>query len=356
MPYPKSNLIFRCVNCGGVFSAKNLVYEPDLYTKSNLPGMWRYFRAFGLDSDCKPCYLGEGDTPLVSAMFDTKEIFLKCEHLNPSGSFKDRQSALLLSLLRQRGINTVLEDSSGNAGASLAMYGAAFGVKPTIFVPSSSAGPKRQQIEMFGANVVPVEGPRINATKAVHQAQSESGVPYASHAFLPFGLVAYATIAFEIYEKSGKMPGRVFAPIGHGSLFLGLFMGFEAIEKTTGIKRPRMVGVQAENCSPVYSQWKNIDSIEIRPTVADGTAVSEAARAKEIVSSLRVGYDEIEAVNEASIARSNAELASKGFYVEASSALVWAGAKQVREKIPLNEKGDWVFILTGNGLKSIQNK
>ncbi len=356
MPYPKTNLIHRCEKCGGVFSVQNLVYDPDAYSKVNLAGIWRFLPVFGLDEDCEPCYLGEGDTPLVPAMFETKEVFFKCEHLNPSGSFKDRQSAVLLSVLKKRCIKEVLEDSSGNAGASLAMYTAAFDVKATIFIPSSSAGPKRQQIEMFGANVVAVEGARLNATKAVHHAQSESGIPYASHAFLPFGLAAYATIAFEIYEKLGKMPTRVFAPIGHGSLFLGLLIGFEAIEKATGLIRPKMIGVQAKNCSPVYHQWKKMDSSVIMPTIADGTAVSEAVRGDEIVSKLKIDFDDIEVVNEASLARSMTVLAKKGFYVEASSALVWAAAEQVSEKTSIDEEGDWVFILTGNGLKSIQEK
>jgi len=106
----------------------------------------------------------------------------------------------------------------------------------------------------------------------------------------------------------------------------------------------------------VYHQWKKMDSSVIMPTIADGTAVSEAVRGDEIVSKLKIDFDDIEVVNEASLARSMTVLAKKGFYVEASSALVWAAAEQVSEKTSIDEEGDWVFILTGNGLKSIQEK
>lgn len=352
-PYPDQGLPHRCPDCGGVFSVDNIVYEPHLYSKSDLPGLWRYQSAFGLKDGALPVYLGEGDTPLVPVDHQGKQVFFKCEHLNPSGSFKDRQSAVLLSLLRTKGIHAVLEDSSGNAGASVAQYAAAAGVKAKIFIPSSSSGPKRQQIEMSEADVVLVDGPRANAARAVLEEQETTGVPYASHALLPFGLAAYATIAFEITEKLGRMPKRVFAPIGHGSLFLGLLLGFEAIEAQSGEPRPRMVGVQAEHCAPVYRAWMGLPPLAAKPSLAEGTAVSEPVRGEEIEKRLKRGYDVLVPVKEANIARSQEVLAGMGFYVEPTAAMVWAAAEPFFDEFDQNE-ADWVFILTGNGLKSIR--
>ena len=351
-PYPDYGLPHRCPDCGGIFSVTGVEYLVEQYQNSRLPGLWRFMPSFDLDPTASPVYLGEGNTPLVEKVFKGKRLYFKCEHLNPSGSFKDRQSAVLVSLLRARGIETVLEDSSGNAGASLAQYAAAAGVKAKIFIPCSSSGPKRQQIELSGADVVLVDGPRRNAARAVLEEQSKSDVAYASHALLPFGLVAYATIAFEVYEKLGRMPKRVFAPIGHGSLFLGLLMGFEAIGTRTGELRPRMVGVQAEHCAPVYRAWAGLPAALVRPSLAEGTAVSDPVRGPEIIGKLISDFDELVSVKEEDIARSQYELMGMGFYVEPTAALVWAAAQTLAKETAQLED-DWVFILSGNGLKSI---
>jgi threonine synthase len=350
--YPPVGLPHHCA-CGGVFSVADLQYTPETYQSSSLPGMWQYKDAFGLDGDAEPFYLGEGATALVADMENPQSVCFKCEHLNPSGSFKDRQSAVLMSLLKARGIHAILEDSSGNAGASVAQYAAAAGVKSHIFIPSSSAGPKRQQIVLSGAKVNLVDGLRSMATTAVLKTHAETGVPYASHAWLPFGLAAYATIAFEIYESLGRMPGRVFAPIGHGSLFLGLLLGFEAIEARTGERRPQMIGVQAENCAPVYRAWKGLSELAPSATIAEGTAVIEPVRMSEILARVKTGYDMLIPVKEDAIARSYKELAAKGLYVEPTAAMVWAAwTMLVADGTNLGQSS--VLTLSGNGLKSIE--
>lgn len=351
--YPKNGLVHLCPDCGGVFSVRELAYTPEKFQLSELPGMWRYRALFGLEDDVPPFYLGEGNTPLLERQFQGKSVFFKCEHLNPSGSFKDRQSAVLMPLVQSRGINAILEDSSGNAGASVAQYAAGAGVKAKIFIPGSSSGPKRQQIEMSGAEVVLVDGPRANAAQAVVEEHARTGLPYASHALLPFGLAAYASIAFEIYEKMGRMPGQVIAPIGHGSLFLGLLLGFEALSDYHGEPRPSMIGVQAENCAPVYQAWKGLPTEPAKPTLAEGTAVSEPVRAREIIEKLIRGKDDIIPVKEESIARSQLALAGMGLYVEPTAAMVWSVAESVLEDRG-HSAGELVLILSGNGLKSMR--
>lgn len=334
---------------------QSLAYTPEIYTRARSYGMWPYQPSFGLDAKARAFWLGEGNTPLVPLEVDGKKLYFKCEHLNPSGSFKDRQSAVLMSMLLSRGIEEVLEDSSGNAGASLAQYTAAARVKSTIFIPSSSSGPKRQQIIQSGADVILVDGPRSNASLAVHKKHEETGIAYASHALLPFGLAAYATIAFEIYETLGRMPGLVFAPIGHGSLFLGLLRGFEAIEARTGQERPGMIGAQAENCAPVYRAWHGLPVGTISSTIAEGTAVSDPVRGLEIRESLNPQKDGIVTVKEGDIARSHKAMAKLGFYVEPTAAMVWAASESLKYAKGMDSK-DWVFILSGNGLKSMDNK
>ena len=200
--YPETGVLYKCPHCDGIFDLS----EPIKFGRvdHSQPGIWRYASSFDLDA--APVSLGEGNTPFVPAKVFGREVFFKCEYTNPSGSFKDRGSALLSSFLLSRGVSEAIEDSSGNAGASFAAYAARAGIKARIFVPESASGPKRQQIEMYGAELVRVPGPRANAAEAVRKA-AESGQVYASHAYLPFNIPGYATCAYEIVEQLGRAPG-----------------------------------------------------------------------------------------------------------------------------------------------------
>ena len=150
--------------------------------------------------------LGEGNTPLLSAKVFGREVYFKCEYINPTGSFKDRGTSTLVSFFLA-GVTEAIEDSSGNAGASFAAYAAAGGNQSAGVCAGLCFGPKRKQIEAYGAELIPVPGPRTKASQAVMQA-AETGMVYASHAYLPFNLPGYATCAYEIYEQLGRDPAR----------------------------------------------------------------------------------------------------------------------------------------------------
>ncbi len=122
---------------------------------------------------------------------------------------------------------SAVEDSSGNAGASFAAYAARGGIKARVFIPESASGPKRRQIETYGAELIPVSGPRSAAAEAVER-EAQAGEVYASHAYLPFGMAGIATIAYEIFEQLGRAPGTVIAPAGHASLVLGYSARFQS--------------------------------------------------------------------------------------------------------------------------------
>lgn len=347
--YPGFGLPIICPGCGGSFNLTDLTYcQPD----DRQEGIWRYQAAFGLPEIQRPIYLGEGSTALVPSKFDGKQVFLKCEHLNPSGSFKDRGTAILASLLRSRQITEVVEDSSGNAGASLALYSAPAGLKSTVYVPASTSGPKLNQIKAIGVGVLPVEGPREAAHQAVEQAVHTGGKAYASHAYLPFHLAGYATILFEVFEQLGIMPGTVVAPIGHGSLFLGLVLAGESLQKAGLGKRPKFIGVQPANCAPVVTAWRGEKFEGTQGTsIAEGTQVSRPARGKEILDHLIQGEDQLLEIPEKEIIEAHQQLVSHGFYVEPTSAMVMAGVKGKLEDLP----APIVFVLTGSGLKFNQS-
>ncbi len=352
-PYPDVGVPYRCPQCGGVFSVEgNLDFSVE-GIDPELPGIWRYRNSFGLSRSAPVIYLGEGDTPLVTGQGFGRKIAFKLESLNPTGSFKDRATAPLASVLVSRGVQQAVEDSSGNAGASFAAYAARAGIKGRIFVPDYSSGPKRRQIEAYGAELVPISGPRSEAAAAVRKA-AEEGAVYASHAYLPFGLPGIATIAYELFEELGEVPGAIVAPVGHGSLLLGIAHGFRAM-KAAGIiqNQPRLIGVQARACAPLWAlstqgvagfAW-----VVEGETIAEGARVLQPMRGDELLKAVEASGGKFLAVNEEQIQPARDSLAKAGLFVEPTSAIVWAALQEVAEELP----EPIVLILSGSGLKAV---
>lgn len=351
-PYPAQGVPFLCPECGGIYDFDG---PPDFHEEEidrTQPGYWRYRHAFSLVENAAVVTLGEGNTPLVWDRLGGQEIGLKLESLNPSGSYKDRGSAVLVSQLLGRGVSAAVEDSSGNAGASFAAYAARAGLRSRIFVPESASGPKRNQIEMYGAELVRVPGPRSEAAKAVMR-EVESGAVYASHAWLPFGLAGIATIAYEIWEELGRTaPAILVAPVGHGGLLLGIRRGFAALEAAGLItSEPYYVGVQAAACDPVVRAFQyGIGAMAEAgegATLAEGVRVRTPVRARALLREIPHDKGEFIAIGEADIQQAHVDLGRRGVFVEPTSALAWSAVHQ----LPNPQSGPVVAILTGFGLK-----
>jgi len=341
---------YLCPLCGGIYE---IYLNSDLklgQMDDSLPGIWRYRSAFGIPETAPMTYLGEGNTPIIWRKAFSKDVIFKLEFLNPTGSYKDRATAVLTSMLKQRNVSNAIEDSSGNAGASFAAYAAAFDIDAEIYIPASTSGPKRRQVESYGVTVIPIPGPRSEAARSAQAAVTRKGITYASHAFLPFGMAGIATIAYELVEQIGNAPGTIIAPIGHGSLFAGIMLGFRALKESSCIKElPSFVGVQADKCAPVWAKWVGYDFNQKEcTTIAQGTQIVDPVRGDLILDLLSKTNDKIVKVSEAEIKDAIHKLANQGIYVEPTSALVWAALENnihnLREPIAL--------ILTGFGLKS----
>lgn len=351
-PYPEQGTPYRCPNCGGLydFSATS-VFDP-AQLNSALPGIWRYLHTFGLPENAQPVYLGEGDTPLLWSQAFGHEIAFKLEYLNPTGSFKDRGSALLVSFLQSRQVMSVVEDSSGNAGASLAAYAARAGLQARIFVPDYASGPKRSQIDAYGAEIVRILGPRSNTSEAVRRA-AEQGSIYASHAYMPFGLPGYATIAYEMVEQMGTAPRTVIAPTGQGNLLLALGRGFQALKKAGAINDlPHLVGVQARACAPLWAVFSygaaGLGWVTEGETLAEGVRIKNPIRGDALLQLVAESSGLFVAVDEEDILPGRDELARRGLYVEPTSAIVWSALSQVVDQLP----DPIAVVLTGSGYKS----
>ena len=350
-PYPSTGTPFRC-DCGGNFDIVEFPHFDAARIDSHESGLWKYGPLLGLDSPAERVTLGEGNTPLVDLSYRSEQVYLKLEYQNPTASYKDRGTAVLISFLRSRGVTEAVEDSSGNAGASFAAYAARAGMHARVFVPESASGPKRAQIEAYGAALVRVPGPRAKAAEAVLM-DVEQGAAYASHAFMPFGLTGIATIAYEIQAQMATHPGTIIAPVGHGGLLYGIMRGFEALKSAGEIEdQPYYLGVQSSACAPVAAASRHHSTTVARvipgETLAEGVKVSEPARGGAILSHLSVTRGKIVAVDDEHLVQAYTELARRGFFVEPTSALAYAAMELEWSQLPRPV----VMVLTGAGTKT----
>lgn len=344
-----------CCECGGTFEVVGLPGFDPTTVDPSAPGLWRYRATLPLPENATPVTLGEVVTPLVEAELDGLHFHCKVEYLSPTGSFKDRGTAVLVSVLRALGVTEVVEDSSGNAGASLAAYAARSGIACTVFVPAHASPAKKAQIATFGARLVSVPGPRENAAHAVWQA-AEEGAYYASHYYNPFGLAGLKTIAYELWEQLGRRaPDNVVLPAGHGTLFLGIYRGFCDLKQAGLVEcLPRLFPVQAQACAPLHVAFVQGSAepvpVEEGATVAEGVRISHPLRGGEILAAVRETDGQVLAVPDEETLASRDALARRGLYIEPTSAVAVAALAHLRSVIGRDEIT--VVPLTGSGFKS----
>lgn len=350
--YPAVGAPYHCEKCGGLWGFARFPewdkQSIDIHDRS----IWRYRAFFDLPEHAQQVSLGEGGTPLIWCKINGRDFGFKLESLNPSGSFKDRGTALLLSFLLSRGVSCIVEDSSGNAGASLAAYAAHSGIRAKIFIPAYASGPKKLQIEMYGAEVVPVQGKRSQVAEAV-KALAAQGEVYASHVYFPQTMVGFSTIAYELFEEIGDSPGTIICPVGQGNLLLGIIWGFENLHQSKAITRmPFFMGVQALACAPIWAVFRygsaGLGWVVEGETCAEGVRIFRPVRADELLHRIVAHHGTMVAVEEEAILPARDNLARLGFYVEPTSAIVWAAVEQLKEALP----EPIILILTGTAYKS----
>jgi threonine synthase len=347
---------WRCSDCGNPLEVERLPFRPDAIIKDD-HSLWRYRAMLAVAEDVPIVTMGEGMTPLIEASFAGQNIHFKLEYVSPTGSFKDRGTTVLVTKLREWGVRRVGDDSSGNAGASLAAYCARAGINAEIFVPAHTSIQKKRQISTFGAKLRQIEGPREKAAEAVEKAVATTALVYASHAWSPYTYEGTKTVGYELWEQfRGRAPDCFVSPVGQGSLFLGAYRGFKDILAAGLISQlPRMIGVQSDACAPIADAYKDgvdrcaVITKRLPPSIAEGIALQAPIHDREILNAVRTTRGEVIAVSDDEIRSAQRELAEAGFYVEPTSAVVAAALRKAR----LN--GVIVATLTGSGLKAPPN-
>ena len=351
----------RCPECRGVlsFSLEDRAFPIDAISERPAD-LWRYEEA--IPAFPERISLGESVTPLVPVRVGAHDVLAKCEFEMASGSYKDRGSAFLISYLRSVGVEEAAEDSSGNAGASISAYAARAGIGLKVFCPESASAGKLVQIQLYGADVVKVPGPRPRATEALLEYIDSTGGVYASHSCHPLFVEGIRTMAYEIAEQlAWSGPDYVICPVGGGSILVGLFEGFGDLLKAGVIdSMPRLVAVQSEMVSPVCRAFEaGADHVEPatdpQPTLAEGIAMLAPARDRRVLRALRESNGFAVAVSESEIAQGVRAFGRAGFCVEPTSAVVWKGLERLHQRQAIPSHATVVLVLSGHGLKATES-
>jgi len=352
-----SLLDFKCPYCNQPLNVQLQVNFEVKKIRKNDYNIWRYATFFPHIKETQIVTLGEGWTPLVK--FSDK-VYFKLESLNPTGSFKDRGSTVLISALHKlvkKACGHISEDSSGNAGASIAAYAARAGLKAKIYVPENVSGPKFNQIQFYGAEVVKVSGSR---SRVAEEAQKrEKGKFYVGHILHPLFRDGIRSLAYEITEQlDWHVPECIYLPVSAGTLLLGVINGFKHLVESNVIEAtPKIVACQTQQVSPLYHRFKNLSYTppERITSIADALVSVNPPLLDLMVKNLREANGDAVMVAEDEIVDAFRELARKGFFAEPSSAVAYAAYKKQLNNKEASKGDRAVIILTGMGLKTMLN-
>ncbi|MEV8623096.1 threonine synthase [Streptomyces sp. NPDC051079] len=367
---PASALTWCCPRCRGPWDLEFTgapVSLPSLTSRVN--SLWRYEEALPLATEppqAPHVTLGEGRTPLVpltggEGAVGTGDgtagggtVSAKLDFLMPTLSFKDRGAVMLAELARRLGPDTVIADSSGNAGTAIAAYCARAGLDCAVYVPEGTSAKKLEQIRAHGARTVVVPGDREATARAARAAADAPGVFYASHVYNPHFLHGTKTYVYELWEElGGRLPDTLVLPVGNGTLLLGAALAVEELYGQGLVeRRPALVAVQAEAVSPLAAAFhagaeELTGPAAARPTLAEGIAIPAPPRAAQILRAVRASGGTFRTVTEEQIRAAQLDLARRGLYVEPTGVACWAAVRAAPA-----HPGTTVLPLCGAGAKT----
>jgi threonine synthase len=240
--------------------------------------MWRYAEVL---PDAEPVTLGEGFTPLLPSR-KTKNLWIKDEGLNPTGSFKARGLGMAVTMAKKYGLKKLAIPSAGNAASALAAYSARAGIEAYIFMPKDVPRANLVECEAYGADITLVDGLISDCARIIAERKDKEGWFEISTLKEPFRVEGKKTMGYEVAEQmEWKLPDAIIYPTGGGVGLIGMWKAFEEMEElgwiAAGTKRPKMIVVQSAGCAPIPKAWE------------EGKTVSEPwANAATIAAGLRV--------------------------------------------------------------------
>lgn len=325
--------------------------------------MWAYRDALPVPDGAEPVSLGEGGTPLINAIkiaerAGLKELYVKYEGTNPTGSFKDRGMTVGVTIAKLVGAEAIVVASTGNTSSSAAAYAARAGIKSIVILPKGKvAKGKLSQSILHGSFIIEVEGSFDDALKAVMKIAKETGKVYPLNSFNPWRLEGQKTIAYEIVAQLQRVPDAIVVPVGNAGNISAIWKGFKEL-KEWGIisKLPRMYGAQAKGAAPIarmfeYGQ-RDFSPVNNPETIATAIRIGNPVNWPKAVRAVRESGGTVISVTDEEIMKAQEDLARlEGIGVEPASAASIAALRRLRELGHLRESDITVAIATGHALK-----
>jgi threonine synthase len=293
-----------------------------------------------------------------------KNLWIKDESPNPTASFKDRASAIVVARAAEIGADVIVAASTGNAGAALAGMAAAVGVKAVIFAPRTAPPAKIAQLLVFGARVLLVDGTYDQAFDLSIQASEEFGWYNRNTGFNPFTAEGKKTAAFEIWEQVIRslpqqgQPLTIFIPVGDGNIISGVHKGFKDLDAMGWLRQmPRIIGVQSEGSAAVANAfYKGNEEIEAvhADTLADSISVDLPRDGVRALRAARETGGTYLTVPDEDILAAVAELGWVGIFAEPAAAAAYAGLVKAVDDGILKPDDPTLVLNTGSGLKDVK--
>lgn len=376
---------YTCPECGGNldirYDYEAIRSELDLQTpfSGSRQDAFKYHALMPIQDVSNAPPLRVGATPLhrvkrLGDMAGLKQLYLKDDGLNPSQSFKDRASAMIIVRAAEQDVDVVCGASTGNAGSSMACMAAAAQRPCVVFVPEAAPPAKIAQLLIYGAKVIAVRGSYDDAFDLCAQVCEERGWFNRNTGFNPFTREGKKTCSFEICEQlDWRAPDRVIVPTGDGNIISGIWKGMQDLHRVGLIDRlPRIDCAQAEGSAaithavehakttpfkPAGNDWRGLAIAPVQAkTLADSISVDDPRDGLAAVRSVIESGGEAVTSSDEEILDAIKEVARQtGVFVEPSCACAWAGLKKLAAEGRVDSEERIVLLMTGCGLKDIQN-
>ena len=361
-----------CPACGKVLAAR---YDMEMARRSvdreamaSRPAtMWRYFELMPVRDPQNVVTLGEGGTPMGRARrleqaLDAREVYIKDEGVNPTGSFKARGLSAAVSRARELGLERLSLPSAGNAGGALAAYCARAGLEAHIFMPRDAPEANKKECDVAGAHVTLVDGLISDAGRLAQESAARLKLFDVSTMQEPYRVEGKKTMGYEIAQDLGwRLPDVIIYPTGGGTGLVGMWKAFQEMEALgwTDDHRPRMVAVQAEGCAPIVRAFqkgaRHAEPWENAVTAAAGIRVPSAIGDYLMLDILQESGGTAVAVSEAEIFKAVRQMASlEGIFPAPEGAATLAAYGGLRADGWLGPEESVVLMNTGSGFKYLE--
>lgn len=384
--YLPGQVTYTCPKDGGNldiildYDAIRRKYQPEDITSRTEPSLWKYLPLLPVqepEGNSTPLHAA-GWTPVfalprLAEKLQLKHLWLKDESRNPTASFKDRASAVVVTRARELKSEIVVTASTGNAGAALAGMSAAVGQKAVIFAPKTAPQAKVAQLLIFGAKVILVDGTYDDAFDLTVKAANEFGWYCRNTGYNPFTLEGKKTAAFEIWEwwleahrdwhtKDSPLdnhpPLTIFVSVGDGNIISGVHKGFKDLLALGWIPNmPRIIGVQADGSAAIANAY-NANTETITPvsavTIADSISVDLPRDGVRAVRAAMHTDGTYITVSDSEIIKAIAELGTQGIFAEPAGATAYAGLVKATALGVVGSDDPILVLNTGSGLKDVR--